>query len=118
MNQIEMWQWASFALAMAGAFVTAIWGLGKVLLRQITTQIEARFDTQEQQRKEASKRHSMRFDQLEKEARQREREHLELLAQLPREFVRREDHIRFETAIHGKLDALYKSIELLTERLK
>lgn len=112
--QLEVWQ----LIALLISFFGAVWLMGSLLLKQIDKRLDERFTTQESLRRAAQEQWDQRFTAIEHESRKREREHLELLADLPREFVRREDHIRFETAIHGKLDALNAKMDLLGERQK
>ncbi len=119
--QLELWQLITLLLA----FLSAIWAFGKALFRQVDQRLKERFATQEQLRVEATARWDKRFDELQKdqanEAQQWqrvERDLFKLRAELPREYVRREDHIRFETVINAKLDALNTRFDLLIEQQK
>ena len=77
-----------------------------------------RFAWLEKLRTEAQTALSDRFNVLEKATQARERDLLLLRAELPREYIRREDHIRFETGVTGKLDALNAKLDLMNERTK
>lgn len=97
--QLEMWQLILLLLAFFGAVGT----FGKILLDQIQSSLNARFEAQDKGRHEATKEWNRRFDELQKEN-QSETEHwhrvetqlLRLQAELPKEYVRREDHIRLK----------------------
>ncbi len=113
--QLELWQLILLLLAFFGA----VGAFGRVLLTQIEKRLTEKFNTQEQQRAEATARWDARFSELHKASQEEsrnwhrvERELLKMQAELPREYVRREDHIRFETVIHAKLDALAAKIDL------
>lgn len=101
------------------AFAALIGAFGKLLLAQI----DSRFKAQERSRTEAGERWDRRFDEL-RQASANEAQHwhrverdlLSLKAELPREYVRREDHIRFETVINAKLDSINTRLELMNER--
>ena len=110
--QLELWHLITLLIAFLGA----VWSFGRVLLAQIDKRLDERFSAQETRRQEAQAQWDQRFSAIEAESRKREREHLKLLAELPREYVRREDHIRFETTINAKLDALNSKMDLVAER--
>ena len=110
--QLEMRELIMLLLAFAGL----VGAFGKVLLAQIEKRLDERFSTQEELRRNAQVHWDERFATLEKADRARERALLEMRAELPREYVRREDHIRFETVINAKLDALYSEIRRFNER--
>ncbi len=119
--QLELWQLITLLLA----FLSATWAFGKALFRQVDQRLEERFAAQEQLRVDATARWDKRFDELQQaqatEAQQWqrvERDLFKLRAELPKEYVRREDHIRFETVINAKLDALNMRFDLLIERQK
>jgi hypothetical protein len=107
-------------LTLFGAVATlvgAAWALIRIIVRQFEARLDERFQLQEKARMEARLVYNQRFEGLEKDARAREREHMKLLVELPREYVRREDQIRFETGINGKLDALNAKLDLYNERV-
>jgi hypothetical protein len=119
--QLELWQMITLLLT----FFAASGAFGKVLLDQFEKRLGEKFRAQEQLRSEASARWDARFDELQKNSQQEaqnwhrvERELLKLQADLPREYVRREDHIRFETVITAKLDSLNTRLDLVLERNK
>jgi hypothetical protein len=80
--------------------------------------LDERFSVQEKARAQGEETWLGRFNTLEFASTAREREILILRAELPREYVRREDHIRFETSVLGKMDALNSKLDLTNERLK
>lgn len=115
MVQLELWQLITLLIAFFGA----IGAFGKLLLDQIEKRLTEKFKTQETQRAEATARWDARFNELQSASQEEsrnwhrvERELLRMQADLPKEYVRREDHIRFETVIHAKLDALSAKIDL------
>ncbi|OGA15870.1 MAG: hypothetical protein A3I63_01930 [Betaproteobacteria bacterium RIFCSPLOWO2_02_FULL_66_14] len=109
---LELWQ----AILLLLAFFGCIGGFGKVLLDQFEKRLGERFDAVETSRAEGRKLWDDRFGRLESRQSSFERDLLELRADLPVEYVRREDHIRFETVINAKLDALYSEMRLMSER--
>jgi predicted patatin/cPLA2 family phospholipase len=113
--QLELWQMILLLLAFFGA----VGAFGRVLLDQFERRLSEKFKTQESQRAEATARWDSRFNELQSASQEEsrnwhrvERQLLQLQAELPREYVRREDHIRFETVINAKLDALNAKIDL------
>lgn len=113
--QLELWQLITLLLA----FFAAVGAFGKVLLDQFEKRLGEKFKGQETLRAEASARWDARFTELQQASQQEtqnwhrvERELLKLQVELPREYVRREDHIRFETVINAKLDAINARLDL------
>lgn len=102
--------------ATVGVLIAGAWALIKIVVRQYERSLDLRFAAQEAARVEARTNHKDRFDELEKLIRDLEREFMGHMIQLPREYVRREDHIRFETVIQAKLDSLASKIDLVAER--
>jgi len=109
---LELWQLILLLLA----FFACVGAFGKVLLDQFEKRLGERFDAVESSRAEGRKLWDDRFGRLETRQSHFERDLLELRADLPVEYVRREDHIRFETVINAKLDALYSEMRLMSER--
>jgi len=110
-----------------GAFVAVLVGGAWLLLslsaRQFDKRLEEKFAALEAARAEASEQWRLNFEKLlrdreeeEKEWRRVERELNALRVELPREYVRREDHIRFETVINAKLDSVAAKLDLANER--
>jgi len=110
------WELVATVLGIAATLVGGAWSLISVMVKQFETRLDDRFATQEKARQEARQVYQERFDRLEAQTQQRERDHLKLLADLPVLYVRREDQIRFETGINGKLDALNAKLDLFNER--
>ena len=100
------------------AIAAGYWAIGNLVLAQFDKRLDERFAAQERMREEGRKQWDARFGVFETEQRRIEREVLELKADLPMNYVRREDHIRFETVINAKLDALYSELRLVGERQK
>lgn len=106
------------------ALISAAWGLLTLSARQFKAQLDERFALQEKARVEAATRWEKSFKEL-TDLRNVEREQIlnverslmNLRAELPREYMRREDHVRFETVITARLDALYSEIKFLGARM-
>lgn len=90
--QVDFWQLVGLLLSFLG-FVFAA---GKLLLNQIDRRLDARF--------QAVENAASAVQQL-------ERDFLKWRAELPVEYVRREDHVRNQTVIEAKLDALAVRID-------
>lgn len=106
-----------------GLLIAGAWALLKVVLSQLKRGLSERFAVLEAARAEASANWQATFERTvrdhEAEAKQWRRVESDLNAlriELPKEYVRREDHIRFETVINAKLDTLAARIDLLVER--
>lgn len=114
MSPFEIAVWITgIALALVGGY----WALAKLVVAQFNAGLDVRFQALEDSRREGKKVWEDRFGKLEKKQDETEKAVLRILTELPREYVRREDHIRFETAITAKLDALNAYMQLLAERL-
>ena len=85
--------------------------------RQYEKRLDERFAGQDKARTEGRESYERRIGAAERELRELHTAFLKHLADLPRDYMRREDHIRFETVINAKLDALGSKFELLTDRL-
>jgi hypothetical protein len=103
-------------LAIIVAIVGGYWAIGKLVLAQFDKRLDERFAAIERARDEGRKIWEDRFTRYEQEQRQLERQFLKLTADLPTNYVRREDHIRFETMITARLDAVYAEIRLVGDR--
>jgi hypothetical protein len=98
------------------AIVAGFWAVLVFAGKQFEAKLDVRFENQEKLRTEGRKAYEDRLHQVEKNLRDSDHRFLKFLADLPREYMRREDHIRFETVITAKLDALNAEIRLLAER--
>lgn len=112
-------------IAIAVAFVGALWALLKVFAVQHEKALEARFKTLSLSMTTISSSHEERFKMLsqsmlgisssqqrEQETTQRlERELLQFKAELPRDYVRREDFIRAVGTIETKIDNMALRVE-------
>jgi len=103
---------AAIIISIIGGY----WALGKLVGGQVDKRLEERFAAIDKTREEGRKLWEQRFENYEREQRQLERQFLKLTADLPTNYVRREDHIRFETMITARLDAVYSEIRLVGER--
>lgn len=110
---------AGFVAALVGG----AWILLSVSARQFDRRLEEKFTALEVARAESSAHWQQNFDKLlrerdqeEKEWRRLEREFNTLRVELPKEYVRREDHIRFETVINAKMDSIASKLDLANER--
>lgn len=99
-----------------GVIVGGYYALAALVVKQFKAHLDERFATQEKARIEGRKLWDERLSRLESEHHELERHFMKFLAELPEKYMRREDHIRFETVITAKLDALYAEIRLLSER--
>jgi hypothetical protein len=115
-------------LSVAGFVATLVggaWLLLSLSARQFDRRLVEKFAALEVARAESSLQWQRNFDQLikdreeeEREWRRVERELNALRVELPKEYVRREDHIRFETVINAKLDSVAAKLDLANERNK
>lgn len=101
----------------ACAVVAGFWAVGRWAMAQFERRLDERFAAQEAARTEGRKLYEGRLVLLERDQRELHTAFLKHLAELPREYMRREDHIRFETVINAKLDALAAKQDLLAERI-
>ena len=111
--ELEMWHLISLFVSFMGC----CWLFGTQLVRQFEMRLDDRFRLQEEHRQERDGQREMqrREDAAEQSAALRvldvgqralERDLLEFKAQLPEVYVRRDDHIRSQTVIEAKLDAV------------
>ena len=119
---VELQLWHLITLLLS--FFAAVAAFSKVFLSQVDRRLDERFDDIERSRSEARSIWEQRFDELKRQNSEEvaqwhrvERELLQLKAHLPQEYVRREDHIRFETVINAKLDAVNARLDLMTARM-
>lgn len=113
---IEVVKTALMGAGLVCSLVAGFWAVFVLAGKQFEKRLDERFELQEKARVEGRKLWNDRLTRLEEDYRQLERAYLKHLAELPREYVRREDHIRFETVITAKLDALYAQLQLQGER--
>ena len=107
--QIEFtWLIGLFAL-----FICAMWALGKVLIGQVEKRLDERFKAQDVVRAEAQGHWELRFTTIEKMARATDRDMLLMRGDLPNLYVRREDHIRGQSVIEAKLDAISSELKMV-----
>jgi hypothetical protein len=98
--QIDFWQLLTFSAGLLLAFLSAAFGMGRMLLGQVEKRLDTRFLSLERAAQEESS-----------QWRRVERELLDLRAELPLHYVRREDYIRGQSVIEAKLDGLALRIE-------
>jgi hypothetical protein len=106
--KIEFWQLLGLALTVGGAFVGAL----KLLADQFLVRMDERFASISKDldaHMEQERRTQERLDQI-------ERDMMGLRAELPERYLRREDHIRSQSTIEAKLDALAGKLELAQMR--
>lgn len=104
-------------VTVVATIVGGYWALAALVVRQFKAALDERFKAQEKTRQEARVVIDARLAKVELELREVEKSFLKHLADLPREYMRREDHIRFETVINAKLDNIAARQELLAERI-
>jgi hypothetical protein len=103
-------------VSVVATIVSGYYALAALIVRQFKADLDQRFKAQDAARLEGRKVYEDRLAALEKHYHELHTSFLKHLAELPREYVRREDHIRFETVITAKLDALYSEMRLMAER--
>jgi len=113
MSTLELVIGASSVIA---SLIGGAWALVRIVVGQFEKQLDDRFVAAEKSREDGRKQWHDHFRQLESQQRATDKTLTDLLIALPKEYVRREDHIRFETVINAKLDALGSKIELMAER--
>ena len=85
---IEFWQVVSFFLTFLGV----CFGFAKILFAQFKTALDDRLAL---------------LEKMQAKLEMVEQSHNELLRQLPLDYMRREDHIRNESKLEAKIDAVY-----------
>lgn len=111
--QVEFWHLVGFFAGQIVLFVSAMWALAKVVIRQFEARLNERFEAQEKAREQAQSHWDERFARIESDSRASERALLQLKADLPVQYVRREDYVRNQTVIEAKLDAVALRLENL-----
>lgn len=94
---VDFWQMVGLLIA----FITCIFGFGRLLLAQFEHRLDQRFGA---------------LEKAGAEWQRIEREMLTFKADLPLQYVRREDYVRNQTIIEAKIDALAVRIENLKLR--
>lgn len=101
-------------ILLAISFITFLVGLAKFFL----SQIDKKFDAQEERRTEYSKHWDTQFSKIEEKSAaslertiELEREFLKSQVNISINYVRREDYVRGQTVIEGKLDGLAMRLE-------
>lgn len=102
--------------SIAGLFASFIGGIWAVA-KWFDQKIEDRFQAQEKARTEGRRLYEERIARVEAQHNDLERAFFKHLADMPVNYMRREDHIRFETVLNAKLDAVAAKQDLLAERL-
>ncbi len=104
------------AVAAVGTIAGGYWSIARVIVAQFKDELKRRFDALELARQEGSRAWAERMTRMEGKQEELEKDVRQILIELPREYVRREDHIRFETVINAKLDAVAARVDLVLER--
>src|SRR5690349_12477246 len=117
--QLGLWQVILLIISLLGM----LFGFGKLLLTQIDKRLDTRFDALDEKAKTKAEQIDQKIKELitaqSKDAegwRQVERELLIFKADLPMRYVQREDYVRNQTIIEGKIDAVALRIENLQLR--
>lgn len=92
---VELWQLVGLVVTLAIALSGGFAALLRQLLRQFEKRLESKFSTLEAESKDW---HRV------------ERELVQLRLELPERYVRREDYIRNQTIIEGKLDLINERV--------
>ncbi len=101
--QIDFWQLVLLLLSFFGCVAA----FGKVLLSQVMTNVDLRFEELAQRLAAIEATGAAELTQW----RRVERDLLELKADMPLHYVRREDYIRGQSVIEAKLDGLALRIQ-------
>lgn len=101
------------AIGLCVAVIGGYWALAKVLMAQTFKQLDARFASQESTRKTSQEHWEARFTEIERLTRNNERDFLTMRGDLPNLYVRREDHIRGQSVIEAKLDAISTELKMV-----
>jgi hypothetical protein len=114
--QLELWQLITLLLA----FFAAVGVAARMFLFQMNKSLDDRFDAQEKAAKDANKnlhealnRHMLEEGKALLQMQTLERDFLKWQAELPNQYVRREDYIRNQTVIEGKIDRLGEQLSNL-----
>ena len=107
---------AGLALTLIVAIIAGYWQLARGMVKQFKADLKSRFEEQERLRAEGRRQSDERLRGIEESHRALERDFLKHQADLPKEYVRREDHIRYETVVNAKLDALGSKLDVIAER--
>lgn len=113
---VETVQLLAAAATLVGALVGGYWVLARFIIKQFKGDLDSRFVAQEKARKEGRAEAAERLLRIENNHHQLETAFLRHQAVLPVEYVRKEDHVRYETVVNAKLDAVASKIDLLNER--
>lgn len=103
--QIEFWQLLGGLFALFGVFFTFALAAAKLLLGQVSRQLDTRFAAID-----------IRFAAIEAtdtNLQALEKSFLRFQADLPLHYVRREDYVRGQTVIEAKLDAINNQVTAL-----
>lgn len=103
-------------VSIVATIVGGYFAIAKLVVSQFNASLDQRFKAQEAARQEGRTQYEGRLAQVEKDYRELHTAFLKHLAELPEKYMRREDHIRFETVITAKLDALNAEMRLVAER--
>lgn len=104
-------------VSVVATIVGGYYALALLIVKQFKADLTERFKAQDLARQEGRTAYEKALKELGEEHRRLERDFLKFLAELPTHYMRREDHIRFETVINAKLDALAAKQDLVAERL-
>jgi len=100
---VDLWQVIGFAVTLGGGFLGGL----KLIADQFMRRMDERFaaiSTDLDKHLVEEQRAAARMDQI-------ERDLMSMRAELPEKYLRREDHIRSQSTIEAKLDALAGKIE-------
>lgn len=116
--QVELWQLLVFLAGLLISFFGFASAAGKLLLRQINTRLDERFNslevtrsTADQAMKDELRRHTDEEGKAVEQMNRLERDFMAWRAEMPIQYVRREDYIRGQSVIEAKLDALFSELK-------
>lgn len=99
------------AVAVLLAMIAGYWALAKMVVAQFNAALDVRFAALETSRQEGRRAIEERFKRMEAKQDETERDVRRILVELPREYVRREDYVRGQSVIEGKIDGLALRVE-------
>lgn len=108
------------AIALAIGYFATVFAFGRILLWQFDRRCDQRDQAHSELRATEAKHRSYEVSELQKSVAAESRrigtlsEHVnKFVATLPLEYVRREDHIRNQTVIEAKLDAIATELKMV-----
>lgn len=109
MVQIEIWQLVSALVAIVVTFATMIWVFGKILAGQFKDSLDARFQTQDELRKQRELAMDARFKRMEEDLEGKAPHYNERISYLEANAKKSPTHDDL-AALHEKINSVSKEI--------